>query len=122
MKTWKIPVVWQEIGTVVVAADTLSEAIKIAEDNEGVLPLPDDGEYKSDSWKVDCYDENLLRKYYNDNQEDEIYTKEQIYDEMSRVLTEYENDNDMITENELYDMLRTIQNNWETVITRQEVK
>lgn len=122
MKTWKIPVLWQEFGTAGVAADTLAEAIKIAEDDDGVLPLPDDGEYKSDSWEVDCYDENLLRKYYNDNQEDKIYTKEQIYDEMSRVLTEYENDNDMITENELYDMLRTIQNNWETVITRQEVK
>ena len=39
---------------------------------------------------------------------------------MCRVLTEYENDNDMITENELYDMLVTIQNNWESVITKQE--
>ena len=39
---------------------------------------------------------------------------------MCRVLTEYEDDNDMITENELYDMLVTIQNNWETVITKQE--
>ena len=39
---------------------------------------------------------------------------------MCRVLTEYENDNDMITENELYDILVTIQNNWETVITKQE--
>ena len=39
---------------------------------------------------------------------------------MCRVLTEYENDNDMITENELYDMLVTIQNNWETAITKQE--
>ena len=37
---------------------------------------------------------------------------------MCRVLTEYENDNDMITENELYDILVTIQNNWETVITK----
>ena len=39
---------------------------------------------------------------------------------MCRILTEYENDNDMITENELYDMLVTIQNNWESVITKQE--
>lgn len=39
---------------------------------------------------------------------------------MCRVLTEYEDDNDMITENELYDMLVTIQNNWESVITKQE--
>ena len=39
---------------------------------------------------------------------------------MCRVLTEYENDNDMITENELYNILVTIQNNWETVITKQE--
>lgn len=43
-----------------------------------------------------------------------------IYDEMCRILTEYENDNDMITEYDLYDMLVKIQNNWETIITVQE--
>ena len=46
--------------------------------------------------------------------------KQQIYDEMCRLLTEYENGNDMITEYELYEMLAKIQNNWEAVITAQE--
>ena len=120
MKTWKIPVVWQEMGVVKVEANTLAEAIEIARDDDGVIPIPDNGSFLDGSWEVDCDDEDYLRQFYNDNQEDEIKTKEQIYDEMCRVLTEYENDNDMITENELYDMLVTIQNNWETVITKQE--
>ena len=49
-------------------------------------------------------------------------TKESIYDEMCRVLTNYENseDGDKFTEYELYEMLVKIQNNWETVITAQE--
>ena len=120
MKTWKIPVVWQEMGVVKVEANTLAEAIEIARDDDGVIPIPDNGSFLDGSWEVDCDDEDYLRQFYNDNQEDEIKTKEQIYDEMCRVLTEYENDNDMITENELYDILVTIQNNWETVITKQE--
>lgn len=47
-------------------------------------------------------------------------TKESIYDEMCRLLTNYENGSDMVTEYELYDMLVKIQNNWEAVITVQE--
>lgn len=46
--------------------------------------------------------------------------KQKIYDEMCRVITEYEEGNDMVTEWTLYDMLVKIQNNWETVITVQE--
>ena len=119
MKTWKIPVVWQEMGVIKVEANTLAEAIEIARDDDAI-PIPDNSDFVDGSWEVDCDDEDYLREWYNDNQEDEIQTKEQIYDEMCRVLTEYEDDNDMITENELYDMLVTIQNNWESVITKQE--
>jgi DNA-binding protein Fis len=46
-------------------------------------------------------------------------TKESIYDEMCRLLTDYEDMNG-VTENDLYEMLVKIQNNWETVITAQE--
>ena len=119
MKTWKIPVIWQEMGVVKVEANTLAEAIEIARDDD-VIPIPDNSDFVDGSWKVDWDDEDYIREWYNNNQEDEIQTKEQIYDEMCRVLTEYEDDNDMITENELYDMLVTIQNNWEAVITKQE--
>ena len=49
-------------------------------------------------------------------------TRDSIYDEMCRALTNYENaeDGDKFTEYELYEMLVKIQNNWEAVITAQE--
>ena len=71
MKTWKIPVVWQEMGVVKVEANTLAEAIEIARDDDGIIPIPDDGTFIDGSWAVDCEDENYLREWYNDNQEDE---------------------------------------------------
>ncbi len=48
--------------------------------------------------------------------------KQAIYDELSRVLTDYENsDHDnAATEYELYEMLVKIQRQWETVITAQD--
>ena len=46
-------------------------------------------------------------------------TKESIYDEMCRLLTDYEDMNG-VTEVDLYNMLVKIQNNWEAVITAQE--
>lgn len=46
-------------------------------------------------------------------------TKESIYDEICRLLTDYENKSDMVTEYELYDMLVKIQRHWEDVITVQ---
>lgn len=45
-------------------------------------------------------------------------TKQQIYDELSRVLTEWENQE--AEDDDLYNMLVKIQRLWETVITRQE--
>lgn len=46
-------------------------------------------------------------------------TREQIYDELSALLTDYEERNDAYPD-DLYDMLVKIQRNWEAVITRQE--
>ena len=57
------------------------------------------------------------------NERDYIVRKrEEIYDEICKVLTNYENakDGDKFTEYELYEMLVKIQNNWEAVITAQE--
>ena len=71
MKTWKIPVCWTMMGTVNVEANTLNEAIEIAQDDEGIIPLPDNGTFLDGSWEVDCYDEDYLRKYYNNGQYDE---------------------------------------------------
>ena len=46
--------------------------------------------------------------------------RDKIYDEICKTLTEYEEGNDMITELTFYDLLCKIQNNWESVITKQE--
>lgn len=71
MKQWKIPVAWTMIGTVEVEADTLAEAIEIARDKRGKIPIPDNGEFLSGSWEVDCEDEGYVREWYNDDQPDE---------------------------------------------------
>lgn len=68
MKTWKIPVCWTMMGTVKVEANTLAEAIKIAKDDDGVIPIPDDGTFLDGSWEVDWF---CLREWYNGNQNDE---------------------------------------------------
>lgn len=52
-------------------------------------------------------------------QTEEYVTRESIYDKMCRILTEYEEGSDMITECELYEMLVDIQRHWEDVITVQ---
>ena len=72
MKTWKIPVVWQEMGTIVVEANTLAEAIEIARDDDGIIPIPDDGTFLDGSWKVGCEDEEFVRAYYNFGKKDEV--------------------------------------------------
>ena len=71
MKQWEIPVVWTMMGTIKVEAETLSEAIEIARDERGEIPIPDNGEFLDGSWEVDCDDIDYLREWYNDNQQDE---------------------------------------------------
>lgn len=66
-KEWKIPVSWSMMGTICVEADTLAEAISIAE-SDSSIPLPW-GDYIYDSWQVD-EDEDEIRAAYNNNQED----------------------------------------------------
>lgn len=48
-------------------------------------------------------------------------TKRQIYDELSVLLTDYEGNGSSVipTADDLYEMLRKIQINWETVITAE---
>lgn len=70
MKEWRIPVVWQEYGFVNIEADTLAEAMKIARDDDGEIPLPE-GNYVDDSWQLDTDDADYVRSCYNDGQKDE---------------------------------------------------
>ena len=72
MKTWKIPVTWEVYGTVEVEANTLEEAIDIARDEEGALPLPDESDYVDGSWRVTEEDAEAIRSLYNDNQQDYV--------------------------------------------------
>ena len=71
MKTWRIPVVWQEMAVINIDANTLAEAVEIAKDDEGVIPLPTNSQFLDGSWEVDCDSIAILRETYNDNQEDE---------------------------------------------------
>lgn len=51
MKLYTIPVVWQMMGTVVVAADSLEDAIADALDDG--TPIPTNGSYIEGSFDVD---------------------------------------------------------------------
>jgi len=59
MKTYRIPVSWTVLATMEIPAESLEEAILIAED----ASLPTDTDYLEDSFKVDR--EHL--EYMNDN-------------------------------------------------------
>ena len=71
MKKWKIPVTWEVCGYVYVDADTLEEAMEMARDDEGVIPLPTESDYVDGSWRLSETDENFVREMYNDNQQDD---------------------------------------------------
>ena len=57
-KWFKIPVEWAVYGIVDVEASSLAEAIKLAKDENGDIPLPD-GHYIDGSWQVNT-DEALI--------------------------------------------------------------
>lgn len=76
MKTWKIPVAWAMMGVINVEAKTLDEAIEIAKDDAGVIPIPDNGTFLDGSWEVDCSDSAYIREWYNNNEQDETSTEE----------------------------------------------
>jgi hypothetical protein len=48
-----------------------------------------------------------------------VRERAEIYDKMCKLITDYENGSDMVTEYELYDMLVEIQRRWEDTITVQ---
>jgi hypothetical protein len=69
-KEWRIPVSWQVYGIVKVEADTLSEAIVIARDDEGIIPLPTESHYVDGSWQLSSSDIDEVRSCYNANRQD----------------------------------------------------
>lgn len=70
MRTWRVPVVWQMMGVVEVVADSLTEAMEIAKDPGGDIPLPDNGSYLDESWELATEDEGLIRECYNGSMPD----------------------------------------------------
>ena len=47
-----MPVTWEMCACIEVEADTLDEAMKIAEDPDGKIPLPTNGSYVDGSWTL----------------------------------------------------------------------
>lgn len=78
VKSWKVPVSWQCCAVITVEASSLAEAIEIAKDEAGVIPLPDDWEYVDGSWELSHGegDEDYVRQCYNDNQTDVVTADE----------------------------------------------
>lgn len=72
MKTWKVPVIWEACGIVEVEANTMAEALVIAKDDDGVIPLPKESEYVDGSWDLSDDNAEEIRYSYNDNQPDEL--------------------------------------------------
>ena len=70
MKKWTIPVTWEVFGLVTVKAESLSEAIERVRSDEDNLPLPS-GEYVDGSFDVSYDDEDFVRSFYNNDQEDD---------------------------------------------------
>ena len=69
MKTWKIPVSWEVVGVVEIQAPTLDRAIEIAKTDDTIkLPY---GEYVCGSFDVTVDDDDLIRNYYTQGQQDE---------------------------------------------------
>ena len=71
MKTWRIPVVWSVFSVIEVEAETLEQAMEIAEDKEENIPLPTDLSYLDGSWELSSADADEIRHFYNKDQLDE---------------------------------------------------
>ena len=67
---WTVPVTWEMCGNVKVRAATMGEAMEIAKDEDGVIPLPDDADYVDSSWHLSYEDPEEVRELFNSNQQD----------------------------------------------------
>ena len=79
-KEWQIPVSWEMSGVVRIRADTLSEAIDRA-NNDDSVELPT-GNYVDGSFAVSFDDPDEIRLFYNNNQPDTISVRQAICDFM----------------------------------------
>ena len=70
MKQWAIPVSWEVAGVVIIPANTLEEAIHAAKHDDSI-GLPS-GEYVDGSFDVTIDDDDCIRNFYNNGQQDDI--------------------------------------------------
>lgn len=77
MKTWIIPVEWKMCANIEVEANTLAEAMEVARDDEGVIPIPShtESDYIDGSWSLSYEEDEAsmdeVRDLFNNGQEDE---------------------------------------------------
>ena len=85
--TWKIPVTWSMCAVIPIEADTLDEAMQIARDEDGVIPLPPatESDYVESSWCLSHDDAEMVRQCYNDGRKDAAFTKDTLKKENSMV-------------------------------------
>lgn len=72
MLEWEIPVTWEVCAKIKIKANTLEEAMEIARDDEGIIPLPTDTDYVDGSWRLSEEDVDFVRDGYNNGQQDKI--------------------------------------------------
>ena len=70
MKQWAIPVSWEVAGVVIISANTLEEAIHAAKHDDSI-GLPS-GEYVDGTFDVAVDDDDCIRNFYNNGQQDDI--------------------------------------------------
>ena len=70
MKQWVIPVSWEVAGVITISANTLEEAIHAAKHDDSI-GLPS-GEYVDGSFDVIVDDDECIRNFYNNGQQDDI--------------------------------------------------
>lgn len=79
-KEWQIPVSWEMCGVVCITADTLEEAIDLANNDDSVgLPT---GNYVDASFAVSFDNPDAIRALYNNDQPDEVNVRQAIRDFM----------------------------------------
>lgn len=76
MNRWKVPVTWEMCGFVEIEAEFLSDAMEIARDDDGVFPLPSDGNYVDGSWALTSDDEDFVKLYQSQSMHKNKYMLE----------------------------------------------
>ena len=74
--TWRIPVTWSMCAVIPIEADTLEEAMEIARDENGEIPLPPatESDYLDGSWCLSHDDTEIVRQCYNGGRKDPAFT------------------------------------------------